>query len=339
MKISDVVKLVYDSINENRNFYWHMDMVIVGENRAGKSNLLKEIIKKLGFNKVYLIDDKNRCIPSSRGLSSDKLDKFDACEIVKFRIDEDNFNKRDVFSDKDGSEVILEELISNKDKYIYLFKEVLGINLTMPEESHENSTEVIDIAKEINDIAEEIMIDKCSLSQISSGVQSKLRILMEVNYAYEKGYKVVIIDEFNTNLDFKNSYLFFQQLKTRYNNIRFIITSHSIYTVKGIENIDVIKIYKQYEDIYDNPCEAFDGDDLDNLEIIDKKLFGGAKKINEKDIELSNCLKNIISNKDISENEKEMLNKLGDLTPRQKIVCDYIKKVIDKNENKVPNKI
>lgn len=323
MKISEVMNRVYDSIIESRNFFWHMDMVIVGENRAGKSNLLKDIIRKVGFDKAYFIDDKNRCIPSIRGLSSDKFDKFDASEVVEVRFDENNFNKYDVFSSDSGSEVVLEELISNKSKYIELFKEVLNINLVIPEEASEGDIEV-------NDIVEEIFFDKTNLMKISSGVQSKLRILMEVNYAYEKGYKVVIIDEFNTNLDFKNSYLFFKQLKSKYNDIRFIITSHSIYTVKGIENIDVIKIYKQYENIYDNPCETYDGDDLDNLEIIDKKLFGGANKVNEKDIELSNCLKNVITNKDISENEKKMINEIEDLTPRQKIVCEYIKRVINK---------
>ena len=321
MRINEIVNLIYNSINENRNFFWHMDVVIVSENRAGKSNLLKDIIKKIGFNKAYFIDDKNRCIPSVRGLSSDKFEKFNASKVVEIRLNENNFNKCDVFSENSGNEVALEELISNKSKYISLFKEVLNINLTIPEESEQYDIEV-------KDIVEEIFFDETNLMKISSGVQSKARILMEVNYAYEQGYKVVIIDEFNTNLDFKNSYLFFQQLKSKYSDIRFIITSHSIYTVKGIEKIDVIKIYKQYEDIYDNPCEAFDGDDLDNLEIIDKKLFGGSNKISEKDIELSNCLKNVVSNKDISENEKKMINEIKDLTPRQKIVCEYIKKVI-----------
>ena len=332
MKIKEIVDLIYNSIYENRNFFWHMDVVIVGENKAGKSNLLKDIIKKIGFDKAYFIDDKNRCIPSIRGLSSDKFDKFNASNVVEIRLNENNFNKCDVFSENSGSEVALEELISNKSKYISLFEEVLDIRLTIPEESNQGDIEV-------TDIVEEIFFDNTNLIKISSGLQSKIRILMEVNYAYENGYKVVIIDEFNTNLDFKNSYLFFQQLKSKYSDIRFIITSHSIYTVKGIENIDVIKIYKQYEDIYDNVCEAFDGDDLDNLEIIDKKLFGGSNKTNEKDIELSNCLKNVVSNKEISEDEKKMINEIKDLTPRQKIVCEYIKKVIEKNGNKVSDKI
>lgn len=332
MKIKEIVDLIYNSIYENRNFFWHMDVVIVGENKAGKSNLLKDIIKKIGFDKAYFIDDKNRCIPSIRGLSSDKFDKFNAFKVVEIRLNENNFNKCDVFSENSGSEVALEELISNKSKYISLFEEVLDIRLTIPEESNQGDIEV-------TDIVEEIFFDNTNLIKISSGLQSKIRILMEVNYAYENGYKVVIIDEFNTNLDFKNSYLFFQQLKSKYSDIRFIITSHSIYTVKGIENIDVIKIYKQYENIYDNVCEAFDGDDLDSLEIIDKKLFGGSNKMNEKDIELSNCLKNVVSNKEISEDEKKMINEIKDLTPRQKIVCEYIKKVIEKNGNKVSDKI
>ena len=67
-----------------------MDVVIVGENKAGKSNLLKDIIKKIGFDKAYFIDDKNRCIPSIRGLSSDKFDKFNASKVVEIRLNEKN---------------------------------------------------------------------------------------------------------------------------------------------------------------------------------------------------------------------------------------------------------
>ena len=62
MKIKEIVDLIYNSIYENRNFFWHMDVVIVGENKAGKSNLLKDIIKKIGFDKAYFIDDKNRIL-------------------------------------------------------------------------------------------------------------------------------------------------------------------------------------------------------------------------------------------------------------------------------------
>lgn len=55
MRINEIVNLIYNSINENRNFFWHMDVVIVGENRAGKSNLLKDIIKKLVLIKHTLL--------------------------------------------------------------------------------------------------------------------------------------------------------------------------------------------------------------------------------------------------------------------------------------------
>lgn len=318
MIIKEITKYIDTAIKEEKNFFYHKDMVIVGENRAGKSTLLKEIIKNLNFDNVYFIDDKNRCIPTKLGTLSDKFDKLVISDVVKLRIDDDNFNKCDIFSDDCGSEVVLSELVSNKQKYELLFYEVLGIKITFPEES--NSFDI-----EPEDIAEDILIDSISLSQISSSVQSKLRILMEVNYAYENGCKVIIIDEFNTNLDSQNAYSFYEKLKMKYYDVRFIITSHSIYTVQGIKDADILKIYKQYDEIYCNNCEYFDSNDLDNIEIIDKKLFNGKNVINEKDIELSNYLKKVVANKLLDENDRNIINEMHNLTPRQQVVCNYIK--------------
>lgn len=332
MNIEDISNLIVESIKNNTNFFNHIDLLIVGENTAGKSLLLKNIIKKLGVDKVYFIDDKNRSIPSNRTNNNDGFERFTPSEIVTHRIKINIFNRLDQFSDKDGSEIVLAELFNNNKKYIDLFKEVLNINLSISKNTSKNVNKNIDLDAIIlnSDILESITVNGVNLENISSGIQSKLRILMEVNFAYENGIKTIIIDEFNTNLDFKSSYMFFKQLKDKYADVRFIITSHSIYTVRGIDDIDVIKIYKKYDDITENICEIFDGNDLDNLEIIDKKLFGYSDVRNKKDILISNCLKNVIINGTLSKEDKEFIYSDEELTLRQQIVCNYIKRIIEK---------
>lgn len=333
MNINDVSNLIEKSIENGTNFFNHMDLLIVGENTAGKSLLLKKIITKLKTNNVYFIDDKNRSIPSDKANNSDSFERFTPLSIVNHRIKDNIFNKLDQFSDKDGSEIVLFELLKNNKKYISLFKEVLNIDLNISKNPFESTSDNIDDINEIIDkdnTYDSVTVNNVNLENISSGTQSKLRMLMEVNFAYENGIKTIIIDEFNTNLDFKSSYTFFKQLKNKYTDIRFIITSHNIYTVRGINNIDVIKIYKQYDELYENICEFFDSNDLDNLEIIDRKLFGYSDVKDKKDILISNCLKNLIVNGTISEDEKKYICSDEEFSIRQKIVCNYIKRLIKK---------
>ncbi len=325
MNVKDITKLMKQAIVNDTNFLLHKDMIIIGENTSGKSKLLKDLIKGLNNNSIYFIDSKNRTIPIKEGVLGDEFNKFKVEEIVEYRIKPENFNRRDVFYTASGSEIVLGELIKYNSKYANLFKDTLGINMT-----YVKSNELV------QDAVEDICIGPDKLSKISSGIQCRLRILMEVNHASENKCKVIIIDEFNTNLDYKAASQFFIQLKTRYSHIRFIITSHSIYTLRGIDNADVVKIYKGFEKSEDNSCEFFDCKDLDNLEIIDRKLFSGSsygKQKNDTDIFLSNILKRVISGENIDYDLVKKVNQIEGLTLRQEIVQKYVLdriKVIEK---------
>lgn len=317
MVVQDVVNLIKKSIINNVNFYQYKDMIIIGENTSGKSKMLKDSIGALNNNtNIYFIDCKNRVIPTKKGLIIDEFNKFKISEIVDERIKKDNFNKKDIFSIGAESEIALGELIKNNSKYIELFKEVLDINMKC-----EETTGLV------QDEVEQIYINSDNLREISSGIQSMLRILMEVNFASENKCKVVFIDEFNTNLDHKTSSEFFIKLRKKYSNMRFIITTHNIYTLRGVDNADVIKIYKDFEESENNNCEIFDSNDLDNLEIIDRKLFSGTTERNgkdEKDIILSNALKIFLSNGILDDQTKDTLKSMIDLTLKQKIIYNYI---------------
>lgn len=323
MNVKEIISLIVESINNKKNFFRYNNMILIGENTSGKSNIIKGAIRGLKYKNIYFIDSNNRVIPTKNGLMSDEFSKVRVSELVECRMKKDYFNKKDVFSDDSGGEVILGELIKNNVKYTALFKNILNIDMI-----YQKSDDFV------KDEVEQIFIDGSNIREISSGMQSMLRILMEVNFANESQCKTVFIDEFNSNLDYEASSEFFIKLRENYPNIRFIITSHDIYTLKGVDNADIIRVYKGYEEPGKNICEFFDSNDLDNLEIIDRKLFAGTNSRNkkdEKDIFIGNILKIIISGKTISPDEKKQLENMTELTLRQIVVKEFILERIEKS--------
>lgn len=315
MNVKEIIDLILKSIEENTNFFQYRDMIIIGENTSGKSMIIKQVIKNINNERIYFIDVKNRTIPTKDYLIKENFDDIEIKDLLSYRVERDVFNKKDVFLSDKGSEVVLSELISNISKYKELFKRVLNIDLIK-----EKSDDFV------RDEIEEIQISNVNLREISSGIQSMLRILMEVNFANEKKCEVILIDEFNINLDYETSSSFFIKLRENYPNLRFIITSHDIYTLQGIDNSDVLRVYKTYESQENNLCEFFDSNDLDNLELIDRKLFNGVKKkkVKDDDIFLRNIFKLAILGKNISEENKEKIIGLENLTLKQKIIKDFI---------------
>ena len=324
MNVKDIIEVIKTAKKDNTKFFSYYDMVIIGENTSGKSNIIKGAIKALELKNVYFIDSRNRVIPSKGNLINDQFSNFEVQNIVRTRILLKNFNKNDVFTNDSGKEVVLGELILNSGEYTNLFKRILNIDMRK-----ETMNDLI------SDGMTQIWIDNTDLSKISSGIQSKLRILMEVNFANKNNCEIVFIDEFDSNLDYKAASTFFSNLKKEYSNIRFIITTHNIYTLKGVKDADIVKIYKLFGEIEDNICEICDSNDLDNLESIDRKLFGISGEITVKDkndIFLGNILKLVITNKNITTSDEGKLISINekDLTMRQKILRSYILERLEK---------
>lgn len=332
MNVEGVIEDLIETLIKDKNYFKYKDILIVGENNSGKSKIIKEIIKRLkdedNFkNKLYFIDSPNRKILTERTGFSD-FSKLKLEEIVDARVQNKNFNKKDVFTDSYGSEVILNEIIEHFDDYLELFKKVLDINLSIEKFNYELNQNGVSESLNITDDKDgtKIYLDEEELDIVSDARQSMIRILMEINFAFKQGCKCILIDEFDMNLDYINAGKFIEKLKDIYPGIRFIITAHSIYTILGANDIDVIKIVKGYEKIEDNECILFDGNDLDNIEIIDKKIFVRAFKENTTDTILSEMLKNCILQKDVDLNNLD-INKLSF---RQKVVYDFISERISK---------
>lgn len=318
LRLYDLIDKLGESIKKNNNFFQHKDIIIVGENNSGKSYVIKNILQELVEHDVYFIDSNNRNIPIERKDIDSTFDKLEIREILKIRLKSNNFNKEDVFSEKGNNFVVLNELIINQIKYKKLFKEVLDIDLIIEEEISEGSL-IEQAESELR-----ILINNEDLSVISDGYQAMLRILMEVDFAYEKGVKNIVIDEFDMHLDHINPKEFINKLKNKYNEIRFILCCHSVYTILEVNEFDVIKIIKQYsKDKLENTYLNFDSNDLNNIEEVDRRLFNTSKKLTDNYIELNQLIKEFYINNEYNEELIKSL-KSRKLSFRENIVIKHI---------------
>ncbi|NFG03104.1 hypothetical protein FCV36_12490 [Clostridium sporogenes] len=323
MNVNSLIEDIKETISEDKVYYNHKHILIIGANNSGKSKIIKNVIRDLKEQKIlYFIDSPNRTITTER-TEFRTFSDLTIDEIVKKRIQDKYFNKVDIFTDSFGNEIVLSELFDNFEEYRKLFREILGIEIHIEKnklqpDNGEQSLNIVDIKD-----GQTIYFGDNELELISDAQHSMIRILMELNFAYKSGCRVIFIDEFDMNLDYINAGDFIEKLKERYPELRFIISAHSLYTVLGANNFDIIKIIKKYETVGDNPYVRFDSNDLDNTEIIDKKLFRRDYLENDVDIILSNSLKNAILGKTVDISE---LNKLDNLSIRQKVIHDYILK-------------
>ncbi|MEK4517859.1 hypothetical protein NSS64_21425 [Paenibacillus sp. FSL H8-0122] len=309
-------KLIAD-INEGRKIFKYNHLIIVGENNSGKSKMLRDLMKEIGKKSIYFIDSTNRTIPNKRTEIRKSFGDLKIDELLSTRLKEENFNSRDIFTDLDGNELVLNELFVNFDKYKLLFNEILKIEIAKLTEE----TQLSDITQN----EEFITFNGDKLDVISNGIQAMARITMEVEFAHCSKCEMIFIDEINMNLDHKNSWIFIESLKAKYPEAKFIITCHSPYTLLGISDFDILKINKLYKDIDDNLIEIFDSNDLDNTEIIDRKIFRGERKRDEKDIILSNCTKLVILGEELHDDQVTALKSLNGLSIRQEVILNYIK--------------
>ncbi|MTK06675.1 MAG: hypothetical protein F8N38_06295 [Hungatella sp.] len=319
MNLNDTIEKILNSIIEDKNFFEHKHILFVGENTTGKSRTIAKIVTELFYKKkpIYYMCSWNRKIVNVRNEAIKTFKDIDYERVIKARLDSINYNK-DIFHDELGTELLMNELYLNTDKYSELFDGFLSIKV---------SKTTIKFEKELYGIwNEEVLeINEGSFEQLSDAQVSMMRILMEVNFAFEKGCKYIFIDEFDINLDHKNSSDFLEWLKAKYTDIVFIVSAQSLYTILNLRDFDVVKIIKNFKSEIDNLCVFFDSNDLDNVDIIDKKLFASNYKISEIDERLSSNLKCILSNVPINKKDINIIEQSQKLTTRQKVVLNFIK--------------
>lgn len=344
MKLKDLISKLKEDIKENKKVLNHKNIIIVGDNCSGKSTLLKKIITNNG--KEYFIDSTNRKLVSDSKEITIEFKNLNIEDIVAIRLDKKNFNKKDVFNEITKTELVVSELRKNIESYKELFKKIFSMELREElEELEEGESFNIRIETENNQVKntvlqsiknndDSLIIDGSRMDELSDGTQAKLRLLMEINFAIEKKCEIIYIDEFDLSFDTEKISENIKKILDYYNNknLRFVLTTHSPYAIRDLENFDIIKINRNYETIEENLCEIFDGNDFNNLEIIDKKLFfrNNKEESSKVDIFLSNSIKKIISRQELTTEELEKLEKLEKLSLKQKFIKSFILKEYSK---------
>ncbi|MDE6432620.1 MAG: CpaF/VirB11 family protein [Lachnospiraceae bacterium] len=322
LNIQDLSEIIYLNTLNNKNYFYHKNIVVAGNNSSGKSTLLKKIlqtIKKDACDKFYYIDSQNRVViePTNNRLGICYAD-FNLASIISTRSDPDFFSKKDVFDQRySGGVVTFSELMKYLDKYNRLFK-VFMPNITFTKGMLFDNDTIIGGTDTI------IVNGKYSISHLSSSEAAKMRLIMEINYANSLGCKAVIIDEFDDHLDSENMLLFIEKLVEYFDKIRFVFVMHNFEILVRINAMDAV-IYNN-ETTSSTEIWPVDCDDITELGQIYKirSQYIGKKRSNE--ILLSCCLSDLVKKGKISAinwQRYALLNR-KDLNAKERILFDYI---------------
>lgn len=289
------------------------DVIIVGDNSSGKSDILKSVIKNLPQSECYYIDSSNRVFEYKNTLDTgNNLPKIE--NVLKVRLEEENFNLKDSF----GNGGNIERYYSiYKTKFLGLINEFLEKDIIIEEESGINLEKVLKVDGEIYEY-------------LSNGYQAIFRIFLELIYATEinKNIKTIIIDEITEFLSVKNEAKILNFLREKFPNIRFIVTTHSEDIISNTPNTRLVIITE-------NNYEILDGDDFQtNTEI--RRVFSNLffndreEKDEKKKVEVESLLRKLYNKKLFGEwaiKDEEEIEKLEafDLTNSQKLLLKNIK--------------
>ena len=140
------------------------DVIIVGDNSSGKSDILKSVIKNLPQSECYYIDSSNRVFEYKNTLDTgNNLPKTE--NVLKVRLEEENFNLKDSF----GNGGNIERYYSiYKTKFLGLINEFLEKDIIIEEESGINLEKVLKVDGEIYEY-------------LSNGYQAIFRIFLETH--------------------------------------------------------------------------------------------------------------------------------------------------------------
>ena len=311
---NNMLKEIKDKIENEKLKY--KNAIIIGDYSSGKSELLRNILmdKKEGY---YFIDSVNRSFNYEKIGDIQKISNT-YINVLKHRLEENIFNLNDSFDfNKTGIGFIEEVYLNFEEELKMLIKDFLNVDF--------------DIAIEDNLILgkkQKLLIDK-NAEKLSSGYQAIIRIFLELLY-FKNSYNninknpIVVIDEINEFLSTKNEKKFLPFLMKKFNNMNFIITTHSADVIASSIDFNIIVLKG-------NSYECLDGNDFstvtDAREIFEKiyKLSNN-NMTNDIEFELRNLLNFKISGT-WTEKEETKLNKIEKekLTNSQLLILNEIK--------------
>ncbi|WP_283591848.1 AAA family ATPase [Clostridium butanoliproducens] len=294
----------------------HRNTIIVGDNSSGKSEILRQILIKQQ-NGYYFIDSVNRSFNYEKVSKSEDL--FETYKsVVKYRLSENNFNLVDTFDLHGTGLDVIEKIYFNYNEELKaMLKSFLNIDFR------------IDIiVDEVLGKKKVLNIDN-NIEKLSTGYQAIIRLFLELIYfkhSLEKNITnpVVVIDEINEFLSTKNEERILPYLIKIFENMNFIVTTHSADVVASSIDCNIIVISG-------SNYECLDGNDFSSVtdvrEIFEKIYeLSSDNKTNSIEITLRNLLNCKIS-ETWTEVEEKRLKDIDELvlTNSQKFILNQIK--------------
>lgn len=315
-----------DTVNEIADIIWkgtceRKNYVIVGDNASGKSDVLREVIRKGLERTIYFLDSVNRTYDISKVElkgTSYKHVSFDYHKVIETRLAENNFNIQDTFCVLAGIELLYAKY-SEQIKALLL--EFLGVHL----EIIQDGGGIVNVENIVN-----IDGERCSLS---NGFQAIIRMISEILYFEEamavngEAQGVVVIDEIDEYLSPRYSSKILEFLKSKFANMAFVVATHSIDLVENVEDIDLIVMEKNQYTLYSN--EALKDNGIIR-NIFARIFFDDRFTQPSSDDSIDNRLRILLNRKIASEWDEKSQNELdeisaGDILPHQKMICKQIK--------------
>lgn len=196
MTTGETKRKLIEAFANGKKYGKHYHNIFVGANATGKSNMLASIVKGLSDKHipVYYICSWNRKIVNKRTELKKTFEHLSVEDVLETRLNEKFYNQ-DIFMNELGIELVMNELFMEYKKYTELFRRFLKIEVT----AVERTGDIVENGEDLLEVNGEVF-EKLSDSQISM-----MRMIMEVNYAYEQNCRYVVIDEVDINLDHTNS--------------------------------------------------------------------------------------------------------------------------------------
>ena len=303
--------------------------VVVGSNSTGKTLLISKIIDLALENKnqkIYYVDPCNRTVfdQETEAGYSKSLSDVSLIDILANRRRSINFTKQDVFDTQvSGGALAFSELVKRFELYQSTIEKFLqkSIKLKKPDIISEDYLNKLLESRQRS----QIFIDGTQeIASLSNSEAARIRLIMEIMLAQEKGCFSVIIDEFDSHFDNVRMVEFMQQITEEFSSTRFLFVIHNFESLVNIWNMRAVLFNIEcnsgtYEHIIDTNNISEIGDAYRTF-----NKYMGRKR--EYEVFLSDCLADYMSSDTLSESLLIELKKInrGCLNNRERIIIDYL---------------
>lgn len=284
--------------------------IIIGNNSSGKSELLKRLLLKSGFEHWYLIDSVNRYFNIGQIFKKpEKTADIQFSEkITEHRLKEDNYNLKDTFYYGGVPSEIENFYFDFEIELKRLVKDFLGVELEIKQSE-------VDFKLYLDGI------ESC----LSSGYQALLRIFMEMEYIRRTmNTGTVVIDEIDEFLIAYNCARIFEFLRQEYKNFTFIVTTHSADLIAKAMTANLVLMSEGAYELLD----AGDFNSISQVYNIFNSIFHDGKTMSDKEM-IDAALRRLLNNKVAgiwkAEDSNELLSIKGAiLTKAQRVLVRQI---------------